>query len=470
MDIRDVDRILATKKWPEISPWWWHVIDEVEASGVRNVVVRGGRRGGKSSTLVKIATAAVRRTKKNEIGEDVPYYYVPPGDVGYFAIISADKDQAKKRLDSCSLALHAMGINHRKTAEEITFDDVNLGIKCFAASMSAVVSFTCIGALCDEVTRWKDKDTGANPAREIIASLRPTSATIKNAVLWFVSSPFSTLDIHYEMFEQGDSEAQRVFYAPTWVMNPTLTERDTRLLEPDERTWEREYKGIPMASDETRFFSAEFIDAATKIVLGGDPIRTTSGGDFAFRRDAAAMVALGDYGKAFGVRATEERIPGARALKPSATITDLAHHAIAAGADSIACDLHYIETVREHVEDLPIELLEYPTNEKEKYYVKLRVLLGDSKVSLAGVPAKFIQQLKAVTCKPLENGTLKIEVKRKEGLSHGDMVDGLVCALWAHSQPVPERKMLVGERRFAADRHAKVKNPNSTMTEYADND
>ncbi len=84
-----------------------------------------------------------------------------------------------------------------------------------------------------------------------------------NAVIHHMSAPWSTLDEHYKMFELGNTDAQLAFYAPTWVANDDfITEEETHLLEPDEPSWERAYKAIPLASDETKFFSAKLIDEA----------------------------------------------------------------------------------------------------------------------------------------------------------------------------------------------------------------
>lgn len=441
--IDDINKRLVAARWPEISPWWWNVIREVEywrAHGVRNYVVRAGRRAGKSSTVA--GRIAVR-----EVLSDM--HQVPPGDTGYFAILSADKDQAQERLETCHEALKALGIAHRKTANEITLTDRNVGVKAFAATEQAVVSFTCIGYLCDEVARWRDRDTGQNPARKIITSLRATMLTMKSALGWYVSAPWSTLDEHHAMVEAGSNENQRVFIAPTWIANPTVTEEETHRLEPDFLSWQREYAAIPMSSDETKFFSAEFVDAAARSLGFDEPYeRITSGGDFAFRRNSSAMVALAKMGDNFSVLCGEERIPGARPLVPSKTISDLAGIAIAHGADSLCCDLHYVETVRETIEKIDLPLVEYPTTNEgnASAYIRVRVLLTEGRLDLANAPPKLIEQLKETTSRPTITG-MTISNKVREG-AHGDLVSALVAAVWASDQEPPERGNFVGGRRF----------------------
>ena len=133
--------------------------------------------------------------------------------------------------------------------------------KVFTATVASVSGFTAICILCDEVAKWKDADTGANPARDVIASLRPTMATVKTARMYISSSAFSTVDYHYDLFSQGDTAATLTAYAPTWEANDAITEADTHNLEPDERVWSREYLAVP-SSSAFAVFAPEFIDRA----------------------------------------------------------------------------------------------------------------------------------------------------------------------------------------------------------------
>lgn len=440
--LAEMERSLRAVGWVSMSPWWIKTIAKAYKKKPRNVVVRGGRRGGKSTSVCRIAVYEA------VYGD----HDVPEGDTGYFAIISAERDQAKERLDTCKKILEALDIPHKATADKILIGDRNTGIRVFTASTSGVVSFTSIGGLCDEEARWRDKDSGSNPAKEVLASLRPTMATQKNARLWHVSSPWSTLDVHHKMVERGDiSGVQLVFCAPTWVMNPTLTEKMTRELEPDEPSWVREYKAIPMAADETKFFNAAHIDAALTIERCGTVAdRIVAGGDFAFRRDAAAEVTVGVYGEEYCVEEDLQLVPGEKPLVPSKTVSELAGAAKAIGADCLACDLHYIETVREVLDDIDLTLLEFPTQPEEiaKAYVRTRVLIGMGALSLANASPLLIDQLKNTTVKPTTGAGLSIENKRRLG-SHGDLVSALVCAIWAAGQDLPLDEMTTGSRLFA---------------------
>lgn len=440
--MRDIDRRLVAAGWNPISDWWWNVIEQ--KGDIKNIVVQGGRRGGKSTTLCRIAVSEILN----------PKHVLSPADTTFFAILSAVSLQAKERIQTCARILDVLGVPHKPLTDQIVLTDRNTGIKAIAATLKAVVSFTCLGALCDEMTRWQDPDTGANPANQVLSSLRPTTLTMPHAQIWYVSAPWSTLDAHYKMYAQGDNESQKVFHGASWEMNPSITERQTRLLEPDEISWRREYKAEPMSSDMTTFFATPFVDAATMTIVSPSSVadRTVAGGDFAFRRNSSAMTVLEQHAKMLKVTACEERIPGVIPLKPSATIAELATIAHAHGADSLACDLHYVETVRETLEDLEedfdLPLLEFPTSNAaiSVVYVRARVLLAQGLFDLSQAPPLLLEQLKETMVQPTENG-LSITQKTK-GAAHGDLVSSLIAAVWATEQDRPVDNPSRGPRRF----------------------
>jgi len=138
----------------------------------------------------------------------------------------------------------------------------------FACTSSAVVGFTSIACFGDEVARWESRDTGANPAREVVGSLAPTMATQPSAFLVLSSSPWSLDDFHAEQFDLGDTSHQCTSYAPTWVANPTISEEDSHGLEPDARTWAREYKAEPSHSVAAAFEADEVLACFGRLPRG----------------------------------------------------------------------------------------------------------------------------------------------------------------------------------------------------------
>jgi hypothetical protein len=236
--LESLERALVAKGFPAMSPWWRSTVTRFYESGRRQLVARVGRRGGKSSTLCRIAVLEAL------FGEHV----VPPGDLGVVAIISVSRDEASGRLRTVKAILDALGVKYRPIDGGIELEGRPIAFKIYAASISGVSGFTAIAVIADEVAKWKDSDTGANPAKEVLASLRPTMATQRRARIFLSSSPLGPNDAHAVAFDEGETDYQCIAYAPTWVAHPAITEEETHLLERDLRVWRREYLAEPQAS------------------------------------------------------------------------------------------------------------------------------------------------------------------------------------------------------------------------------
>lgn len=199
-------------------------------------------------------------------------HHIPPGDTGIVGFLSVDLQEARQRIKLIKDILDVLGVEYRDTKESIRLIDRPIRFQVFAASFKAVVGGTWICAVCDEVARWRDHETSANPAFEVLASLRPTMATMPNAHMFLLSSPLGMTDAHAMAFDQGDTDHQMVAFAPTWVANPIISEAATRADEPNERVWKREYAAIPQGAL-TSVFALDDIDACINL---GEDIRVES--------------------------------------------------------------------------------------------------------------------------------------------------------------------------------------------------
>lgn len=253
-----LDRGLQAKGFPATSTWWWREIQRwarALASGRRQWVLRVGRRGGKSSTLCRLAVAWAL----------FGAWRVPPGDRGVVAFVSVSLDEARQRLRTIQAILDALGVRYEKRGDEIELVDRPAVFRAYACTVSAVVGFTAIAIIGDEVARWESRESMANPAAHVIGTLRPTLATQPLGFTVLSSSPWTVDDYHAEAFELGDTDHQLASFAESWIANPTLTEAGTRSLEPHEPTWRREYAAIPMASAGSPFFPEESIERSTDV-------------------------------------------------------------------------------------------------------------------------------------------------------------------------------------------------------------
>lgn len=326
-----LDAKLVARGFPPISAWWALVLTQFYASGKRWFVARVGRRGGKSSTLCRVAVAEAIWTERD----------LPPGTIGVFSIISVDMAEATDRIDTIEKILEALG--YRKIEGEpqskfefsrsaknnrprIALQDAQghpIEFRVYPATIAGVSGHTSIGSLCDEAAKWRDEKTAANPADQVLKSLNPTMTTQRAAHLFMVSSAFSTIDRHHDAISDGDDDRQYVarLYAdacerdrtqrleaarmlrlqasatfsaherasrikaaeqleesaakldatstdiPTWIANPTRTIEETRLDEPDLETWFREYASIPTGGGATYFFDHQTIDRSNVMLV-----------------------------------------------------------------------------------------------------------------------------------------------------------------------------------------------------------
>ena len=246
-----LEAALVAANFPPMSPWWRSTFARFYQSGRRRLVLRVGRRGGKSSSLCRIAVLEALFGDHN----------IPPGDAGYVAIVSVDRSEAERRLRTVRAILDALRVAYREKGDAIELVNRPVIFAVFTATVSGVSGPTVIAAICDETAKWRDQNTGANPATEVLASLRPAMATMPNAKEFLSSSVVGLEDAHAKAYADGDTDAQVVAAAPTWIANPTLTESYTHTLETSDRVWLREYANQPQGSS-LGAFDPEAIDAA----------------------------------------------------------------------------------------------------------------------------------------------------------------------------------------------------------------
>lgn len=249
-----LDALLVQHGFPPTSPWWRQQIARFFGLGRRRWVIRAGRRAGKSSTLARLAVAWALWGA----------WSVPAGDIAVVPFVSVDRDEAAARLRTIGAILDALGILHEPRSDEIEITGARpVLFRVTTCSTRGTVGFTSIACFCDEVARWESRETGANPAREVIGSLAPTMATQPMAFMVLSSSPWSVDDYHAEQFDLGDSAHQVVSFAPTWVANPTISEQQTHDLEPDQKVWQREYAAEP--------------GVTTSLALDGEDLKACTG-------------------------------------------------------------------------------------------------------------------------------------------------------------------------------------------------
>ena len=290
------------------------------ARQVRELWCVVGRRAGKS---IIAALIAVFKTTCCS-------YTLAPGERGVFMIIAADRRQARvcKRYVSGLLALVQPLANLvvRETAETIELAN-GLMIEIHTASFRTLRGYTSIGVVCDEIAFWPTDDS-ANPDSEILAAIRPAMATVPEAMLVVISSPYARRGemwkVHRTYFGQ-DRDDILVVQADTRTMNPTIPVAVIEhAYEQDEASARAEF-GAEFRSDVETFVSREAVDA---VVVPGCYELAPEGEECAFvdvaggsGGDSATLAVARKVGERSVLCLLRERRPP---FSPEAVITEFA--------------------------------------------------------------------------------------------------------------------------------------------------
>lgn len=429
------DEALVAKGFPAISEKWRESLREFYRSRKTRLVIRGGRRAGKSSTLCRVAVA------EGMYGG----HKVPPGDVGIFVFVSVKADEARSRLKTIREILDVLGVSYSPRGMEIELRDRPIIFRVYPANFRTIVGMTCIGFVADECARWRDDDAGANPASEVLSSLRPAMATMRNAKEFLSSSPWAQADAHFEHFERGNTEDQMVVSGASWEFNPTLTREYCQKLEPDVPTFEREYCAIPMSSDSSQFFDAAAIDMCmdSGLVLPnyakyGE--KTTAGADFAFRSDWSSIVIAHKSGDRYRVGEISIQKPRfGLPLAPSEVCASFAEVCRRHSLRGVMADGHYRESIVEHLASHHLAFFDSPSRPAD-VFVRTRSLMYQGLIDLPKDPDLKSRMLQ-ISCTPTPNGRLSIKIPRRKDSGHSDDISAMVLAFWQKKGRLKEEEV-----------------------------
>lgn len=165
-------------------------------------------------------------------------YALAAGERGVFMVIAADRRQARVVRQYVSGLLGSTPalaqLVARETRERVELTN-GITVEIHTASYKTIRGYTCVGAVADEVAFWPCDDA-AEPDREILAALRPAMATIPDALLVCLSSPYARRGELWRVHREHhghDDDLTLVVQAPTRALNPTVSQSviDTAYLE-----------------------------------------------------------------------------------------------------------------------------------------------------------------------------------------------------------------------------------------------
>lgn len=143
-----------------------------------------GRRGGKSrNSAVAALFLAIRRDYRKILA---------PGEKGVIPVIAADRKQARQVMNYLKgmIALDAFEpyvVRELTASVEFT---TGVTIEIATASYRTTRGYTVVGLIADEIAFWRSEDS-SEPDAEVLNALRPGMATVPDALLLALSSPYA---------------------------------------------------------------------------------------------------------------------------------------------------------------------------------------------------------------------------------------------------------------------------------------
>jgi hypothetical protein len=249
---------------------------------VREAWLVFGRRSGKD---IKAASIAVYLAT---IGAEAYgwHRFLTRGERGVVQILAVDRDQATIAFRYCRAFFDQpmlAKLLKREIADTLELTN-GLAIEITTNDQRRVRGRTVIAAILDEVAHWKSENT-QSPDIDVYRALSPAMATIPNALLIGISSPYARKGLLWEKHNKHWAQSGNILVAraPTWVMNPNLAKESGKLAEDfaDDPAWAEAEYGAEWRTDVESFVRMEVLDACIDVAEAERP-RDPDGSYFAF--------------------------------------------------------------------------------------------------------------------------------------------------------------------------------------------
>ena len=150
---------------------------------------------------------------------------LPPGERACVLVIAPVVQQATIAFRCLKRFIEASPILTQKVLK-IRKDEIELrnsvSIVCRPCSYITIRGVPVICAICDEMAFWRHEETAANPEQEVIDAIRPAMATVHNAKIVKVSTPYRKEGILWREFKQRRELDYPVWQLSTEQMNPAV--------------------------------------------------------------------------------------------------------------------------------------------------------------------------------------------------------------------------------------------------------
>jgi hypothetical protein len=319
-----------------------------------------------------------------------------------------------------------------KGAEFVDLDN-RCTVEIHTASFRTTRGYTVCAALLDEVAFWRNDETSANPDHEIVAALRPSLATIPNAMMLIASSPYARRGVLWEAHKKHfakDGNSVLVWQADTKTMNPSISDEFIQSeYEKDSSSAAAEY-GAQFRKDIEAFLSLEAIQDC--VVPGQRELPYVNGTRYFAATDPSggssdsftlAIAHRDKHGKTIPDCVRERRPPFA----PSSVVEEFCETLKSYGITKVHGDRYAGQWPREQFRKLggityiPAEL------PKSDLYINLLPRINSGQVVLLDHP-KLISQLSNLERRTARSG--RDAVAEPPGM-HDDVANSCALAVWA---------------------------------------
>jgi hypothetical protein len=326
-------------------------------------------------------------------------YTLAIGERGVVMVIAADRRQARvvfryirALLDSVDML---RALVDRPTKEAVHLKN-GISIEVHTASFRAVRGYTVVAAIMDEIAFWPTDDA-ANPDHEILAALLPAMATIPDALLVALSSPYARRGELWRAYEQHfgrEDDPTLVWQAPSKVMNASLPQSVIdAAYAADEASAAAEY-GAEFRKDIETLLSLESIDAVT--VRGRSSLPAVRGIEYEAFVDPSGGSGADSFTCAIAHLAEDRAVLDAvlerrPPFSPEATVAEFAATLHAYGISSVSGDRYAGEWPREQFRKHGIGY-EPSAHAKSDIYRELVAVINSQRVELLD-DARLLAQL-----------------------------------------------------------------------------
>jgi hypothetical protein len=261
------------------------------ASAYSELWVEAGRRGGKTTHIA--APVAVTLA----LIDDAALSSLAPGEKARVLCLGPTILHVRQLFDAVEGLLEKLHVPHARTESEITLPGRRVTITCTTADHIAVRSGTLLGLVVDEAALLPTEEIADGYDVELFASARPGLATLApHARIVVISSPWARRGVHFETVRANRGKLGGnilALNAPTWILNPSISEERSKELEPNEARRRREYGAVAGASEDA-FLDARDVRACVDVDVDERPAQPQGkyvvGFDLGLRRDRSAIV------------------------------------------------------------------------------------------------------------------------------------------------------------------------------------